>query len=93
MVQLKDAVSRARAYLTDFFSMNSVKELQLEGVELSEDEKYWLVTFSYFGPEELSDAEPSFGKPFYKTYKSVKIKASDGSLVGLKNGLLSTGVL
>jgi hypothetical protein len=88
MVQLKEAVQQSKSYLSEIFPVSYVKDFQLEGVELTDDEKYWQVTFSYYGPEEPPKGEPDFATPLFKTYKTVKVRASDGALFGVKNGLL-----
>ena len=44
----------------------------LEGVELTEDMKFWLVTFSYWDNA-------------IKRYKTVKLRAADGVAFGIKN--------
>lgn len=88
MVQLKEAVQQSKSYLSEIFPINYVKDFQLEGVELSDDEKYWQVTFSYWGAEEPSPEKLNFETPLFKTYKTVKVRASDGVLFGVKNGLL-----
>jgi hypothetical protein len=55
VVQVKDAVQRAQAYIPDIFQSAEGKEMRLEGVELSDDAKFWIVTFSYDPgrPEQL----------------------------------------
>ena len=47
MVQVREAVQKAQTYLPDVFPTAEGKEVRLEGVELSDDAKFWTVTFSY----------------------------------------------
>jgi len=76
MVQLQEAVSTSRKFLLDVFEDEAKPSgLSLEGVELTEDMKFWLVTFSYWVGTT-------------KTYKAVKLRAEDGIFIGIKNPYL-----
>jgi len=81
MVQFKEAVRRAQSYLPDIFESAAGKEMQLEGVELSDDTKFWTVTFSYWPSGESTTFLP-------REYKSIKLRAEDGEFFGARNGLL-----
>jgi hypothetical protein len=80
-MKVSEAVRQASKYLPEVFEVAAGKELRLEGVEKTEDGKFWTVTFSY------SPAEGSV-VPFSRDYKTVKLKDSDGELIGARNGLL-----
>ena len=80
MVQVKEAVQRAQAYLPDIFQSAEGQDLRLEGVELSDDSRFWMVTFSYAEPGGL------LGR-IGRDYKTVKLRAEDGELFGARNGL------
>ncbi len=75
MVQLQEAVVSSRKFLLDVFKdeIPATHNVTLEGVELTEDMKFWLVTFSYHGP--LSG----------KRYMTIKLRAEDGVAFGIKN--------
>ncbi len=80
MVQVKEAVQRAQAYLPQVFHSAEGQDLRLEGVELTEDAKFWTVTLSYLnpsGPDGLLD-------PFRRDYKTVKLSADDGQFYGAR---------
>jgi hypothetical protein len=84
MLQVKDAVKQARAYLPElmFEGPHQIADLRLEEVEISEDEKFWAVTFSYM-PLESANPIP------LRQYKTVRIKANNGDFVGVRNGMLA----
>ena len=80
MVRVKEAVQKAQHYLPEIFEGAAGKDLLLEGVELTDDAKFWTVTFSY-------------GPVLDRDFKTVKLRADDGEFVGARNGLASTGLL
>lgn len=79
MVQVGEAVQKSKVYLGEVFPDAKGRELQLEGVELSDDGKFWYVTFSY--PVVFTD------------YKTIKISAEDGKFFGARNGVSSKGLM
>jgi hypothetical protein len=85
MLQVKDAVKQARAYLPElmFEGPHQIADLRLEEVEISDDDKFWTVTFSYL-PVESTSPIP------LRMYKTVRIKAMNGDFVGLRNGMLAS---
>jgi hypothetical protein len=92
MVQVGEAVQRSKVYLGEVFPSAKDQELQLEGVELSDDEKFWYVTFSYLAPVEEKDAS-SFSAPRFPTYRTVKLSSEDGQFFGARNGVSSKGLM
>jgi len=73
MVQLQEAVVASRKFLLDVFEAETLQAaITLEGVEPTEDMKFWLVTFSYWSGTT-------------KKYKTVKLRVSDGIPFGVKN--------
>jgi hypothetical protein len=78
MVQVKEAVQRAKQYLPEIFESAAGRELNLEGVELTNDSKFWTVTFSYTPPRERFAG---------RDYKTVKLRADDGEFFGARDGL------
>jgi hypothetical protein len=79
-LEVKKAVDQARGYLSDILQV-PVSQVLLEEVELSEDQQFWLITFSYPAPD---------GSPFAavvgggRAYKVVKLQADTGKLVSVK---------
>ncbi len=88
MVEVKEAVQKAQTYLPEVFQSAKGKEMRLEGVELTDDAKFWTVTFSYI---ENSVAAILGGGG--REYKTVKLRARDGMFFGARNGLSSSGLL
>jgi hypothetical protein len=80
-MQVKEAVQKASKYLPEVFDSAAGKELRLEGVEKSEDGRFWKITFSY--PKRVQIVES-----IDRDYKTVKLKDSDGELVGAQSGVL-----
>ena len=87
MVQLREAVQKAQTYLPDIFPTAEGKEMRLEGVELSDDSKFWIVTFSY-DPTRPVDIVRS-----QREYKTVKLRAEDGEFFGARNGFSSSSLM
>jgi hypothetical protein len=85
MLQVQDAVKRAKAYLPGllFDTSAQIADVRLEEVELSEDEKFWNVTFPYL---PVNTTVPLV----IRQYKTIRIKAASGEFVGLRNGMLAS---
>jgi len=88
-MEIKAAIKTARELIPEFFPGAETASLRLEGAEISEDERYWLVTFSFF---EQPTAESPFKEPMFmmpvRAYKTFKLKVADGGFVGFRNGFL-----
>jgi hypothetical protein len=80
-MKVKEAVQQASRYLPDVFASAAGRELQLEGVEKTDDSRFWTITFSYTtGDSGLAAIS--------RDYKTVKLRDSDGELMGARNGML-----
>jgi hypothetical protein len=86
MVHVKEAVRKAQAYLPDIFQSAEGQDLRLEGVELSDDSRFWTIIFSYSEPGGL------LGR-IGREYKSVKLSAEDGEFRGARNGFANSDLL
>ena len=86
MVQLSEAVKKAQTYRPDIFPTAEGKEMRLEGVELSDDSKFWTITFSY---DESGGLLGRIGRE----YKTVKLRAEDGEFFGARNGFSSSSLM
>ena len=88
MLAVKEAVEKARTYLPELFPEAENESLRLEGVERSDDERFWVVTFSFLeAPAAGKSSEiPQF--PSLRSYKTVRLKADGGELMGIRNGFL-----
>lgn len=100
MINVTQAVSNAKEYLSQLYSDYRPKEMVsqfsdeivyevthrvLEEVELSEDEKYWLVTFSLLRKQaQMAPVEMIKGTAYERVYKTVKVDAKTGEPVALK---------
>ncbi|CCF85538.1 hypothetical protein [Nitrolancea hollandica] len=87
-VTVKEAVRLARAYLLDLFENESLPNLRLEEVELSDDGSHWLVTYGFTASEK--DIEQPLFKGFgpsttrtRRDYKIIKINAQTGEPVSM----------
>jgi len=81
-MQVKEAVEKASEYLPEIFDSAQGKELRLEGVEKTEDGRFWKVTFSY------DSLRPSGGMSILPEYKTVKLRDDTGEFIGAQNGVL-----
>jgi hypothetical protein len=88
VVQVREAVQRAQTYLPDIFPTAEGQDVRLEGVELSDDTRFWTVTFSY--PQRGLSGALQMGA---REYKTVKLRAEDGEFFGARNGLSSSGLM
>jgi len=85
-IDVREAVKAAAEYFSKLYSDKQYSDLLLEEVELSEDEKHWLITLSYAydvatAPIALSTLL-STGKP--RKYKLFKIDAATGNVEAMK---------
>jgi hypothetical protein len=81
-MQLREAIQRAGEFLPEIFEDAAGKQLELEGVEKSDDGLYWRVTFSY-EPTPTVALLRSLRK-----YKTIKLRDGDGEFVGAQDGRL-----
>jgi len=85
-MQVKEAVQRASQYLPEIFESAAGRDLTLEGVEKTDDSLFWKITFSYYenGGEHAAARHILSG---LKTYKTVKIRDSNGEFMGAQDGM------
>ncbi|HEX7314505.1 MAG TPA: hypothetical protein VF297_11320 [Pyrinomonadaceae bacterium] len=85
MVDVQQAAATATDYLINLYPQLTLLDVQLEEVELTEDEKYWLITLSY---PLLKVSAPSTSlagfMPFKKDYKVFKIESDAGRVRSMK---------
>ncbi len=93
MVGVKEAVIAAFNFLNDLYASEELIDLALEEVELSDDEKYWLVTLGFTRqfskPLELATVSPweAIGPKRTFTnrdYKIIKVDASTGKAESMR---------
>lgn len=82
-----EAAKAAAAYFVELFPDTQYSDLMLEEVELSEDEKHWLITLSYAfqpPPPPPSGLDKLFSKQSSRKYKIFKIDAATGKVEAMK---------
>jgi hypothetical protein len=82
-MQVKDAVQKAGEYLPEVFNAAEGRELRLEGVEKTDDGRFWKVTFSY-----ESGKSSQVLMSLSRDYKTVKLRDVDGEFMGAQDGNL-----
>ena len=85
MIDATEAASKAREYFDRVFEGAHPREILLEEIELSEDEKFWMVTFGF-------DWNPTSGTasigPGDRKFKILRLAASSGTLISMKNTMM-----
>lgn len=84
MLKFKEAVVRSRALLEDIERVAS-KTVRFEGAELSDDERYWQVTFSYWLADQDAWESTEVASDLLRKYTTLRLRAADGELFGVKN--------
>jgi hypothetical protein len=90
----RQAAKAARTFLTDLQPEPEMADFRIEDIELTDDGLEWWVTLSYRRKRPDEDrAVPSmlFGIEKDRAYKRVGIRASDGSIIGMKIRELAVG--
>ena len=82
MIDVKQAVKIAHAYIIDLYGEANLPGLMLEETELSDEHKYWMITFG-FDTDRKTVPDTSFFRPtplFIRDYKIIKIEAETGEV-------------
>jgi hypothetical protein len=82
-LDVKAAVTTAVTYLKDLYSEDELKNIRLEEVWLSDDEKYWYVTIGYNSLTSARDPLASLRLP-EREYKLFKVRVEDGRVMKMK---------
>jgi hypothetical protein len=82
-LDVKAAVTTAVTYLKDLYSEEELKNIRLEEVWLSDDEKYWYVTIGYNSLTSARDPLASLRLP-EREYKLFKVRVEDGRVMKMK---------
>ena len=90
MVDVKEAVAKARGYLQDMYQIEQFKDVLLEEVDLSEDNKYWNVTIGFTRLQESTSGGPMAtligqSAEFKREYKVFQIDAGTGDLRSMRS--------
>jgi len=86
MIDIKKAVNSSRKYLKELYRDDELKDIALEEVEKSEDEKYWFVTLGFTQnlSEPLNPMEAMTGPKSTRVFKVFKIDAANGEVLSMK---------
>ena len=90
MVDVKQAVAKAMDYLKDMYQIDQFKDIMLEEVDLSEDNKYWNVTIGFTRRQESTSGGPMAtligqSTEFKREYRVFQIDAESGDLRSMRS--------
>jgi hypothetical protein len=90
MVDVKQAVNKARGYLEDMYRIDQFKDILVEEVDLSEDNKFWDVTIGFTRLQESTSGGPMAtligqSAEFKREYKVFRIDAETGDLRSMRS--------
>ncbi|MBI5434482.1 MAG: hypothetical protein HZA52_16730 [Planctomycetes bacterium] len=80
VIKLKDAVSAARAFFQAVYAEEKLLNVLLEEVKVSDDERFWLVTFGFSLANELPPLGASMGRMPPRHYKVVRVDGVTGEV-------------
>lgn len=84
MINIKNAVKSAYDYfqaIQNLIDANHVEDLNLEEIELSEDEKFWLITLGF--DRQIKTSNMFEGK-YKRVYKLFKVNSETGEVEAMK---------
>ena len=90
MVNVKDAVAKAMDYLKDMYQLEQFKDVLLEEVDISEDNKYWNVTIGFTRRQESTSGGPMAtligqSTEYKREFKVFQIDAESGDLRSMRS--------
>ena len=90
MVDVKQAVIKAMSYLKELYRIDQFKDVLLEEVDLSEDNKFWNVTIGFTRVQESTSGGPMAtligqSAEFKREYKVFRIDAKTGDLRSMRS--------
>ncbi len=96
-MDVKEAIAKAKQYVRDVFSDDSVSNIGLEEVGFDEHENNWLITIGFFPPWQVDgsaghwtrivrgESESPRDRAMRRAYKIVTISDNTGNVVSVKN--------
>ncbi|MDT3740874.1 MAG: hypothetical protein RO257_15400 [Candidatus Kapabacteria bacterium] len=81
MISNKEAAQKAIEYLENFY--DETKNILLEEVELTDDNKFWLITLSYDSKLPMSALDIAVGKN-NRSYKIFEVSTTKGEVKSMK---------
>jgi hypothetical protein len=90
MVDVKEAVGKAMDYLKDMYQIDQFKDVLLEEVDLSQDNKFWNVTIGFTRVQESTSGGPMAtligqSSEFKREFKVFQIDAESGALRSMRS--------
>lgn len=87
MIDVKQAVQISRNYLSELYQSDEIRDLSLEEVELTEDNRFWLVTLTFTQQmmQPLNPIEAMTGPKYARFLKEIRIDAETGQVRSMKN--------
>lgn len=88
-MDVKEAVGKAMDYLTDMYQIDQFKDVLLEEVDLSEDNKFWNVTIGFTRRQETTSGGPMAtligqSTEFRREFKVFQIDSENGALRSMR---------
>lgn len=88
-MDVKEAVGKAMDYLKDMYQIDQFKDVLLEEVDLSEDNKFWNVTIGFTRPQESTSGGPMAtligqSSEFKREFKVFQIDSENGALRSMR---------
>ena len=85
-IDVREAIAKAREYIKHIYEGERLNRLMLEGVELSDDEKYWIITFGFDVPPARQlyndlGIETPLTQDYERTYRDILVNAITGEVV------------
>ena len=90
MIDIKNAVKAVHQYLESIQSLmgNPLNNLRLEEVELSDDNKFWIITLGYDKPEKDNPPLKSINLDWFsfpvREYKLFRVNSETGEVEAMK---------
>lgn len=84
MIDAKDARGVAMEFMKDAYD-EALSDLRLEEIELSDDDKTWLVTFSVKSQASVTTSEALTGRYERREYKIVRVDAENGIVRSMRD--------
>ncbi len=86
MIELKDAVEKAKNFIIEFFGES--QRIQVEAFTLSDDKKSWNITYSFWRKfEPVTQLQSILGITGSKIYKTIEIDIESGNVIGMRAGI------
>ena len=79
-MEVKEAVARARAYLSDLYAEEGIENLGLEEVEFDADKNTWRITLGFIRSWDKRALIPAS-----RSFKVVEIADANGHVLGVRH--------